>query len=844
MNSAWLISLVLSAIAPPQPLPAAPLAYPAAGNGVEAKVVLDIDIDAEGTVDRAAIVTPSAFAGRGFEEMALYGVLSHTFVPAKDNGVPVPVRVQYSIGFQPPAPDVIHTSALKGTVQIRGYRLPAAGIGVRAIRGDTTYRAQTDGNGEFQFSQLPAGDYTITISDAAFQPYSRQERLGDGEVVRVVYFVEKATNGSFELLVEASKLGREVSRIRVERQDINRIPGGFGDALTVVKMLPGVARTPLGNGSIIVRGSAPSATKVLIDSMEVPLVYHFGGLRSVVPTAFLDSVDFFPGNFREDYGRATGGIVDARIRRNFDPGIHGEIDVNLFDAGGNATYNKNNKYTLFLGGRRSYADGLIKALGSRIGNQTTPTVVPIYWDLQGGGAVRFNETHRLSFYGIGSQDTLEVLFKQPSDIARGKDLALNNGFYRLQLAYDATPNARFNNRLQLSQGRDRYDFSFGENLRFDLTSYTMQLRNRAAYQWKPWLNVSGGVDYLLSVTNLDVRLPPPPQEGTPSAGIANEDDVRVARVRNTAGNNVGLFVGSDTDLPGRVKMALGARVDRFGLSEQWRGAPRSSVRWQALQSLALKGAVGLYYQDPQPWELSKEFGNPALLPERAVQYALGFEYALPAWKFIDKLSLDITSYYKDLGNVVTKSGAYTVRDGQAVPENYTNDSVGRVVGADTVLRFAMFRQITGWLAYTVARSQRRDLNQGGYRLFDFDQTHFLTAVTMWRLPKNWEIGMRFRLVSGNPTTRVTGSTFVSADDGYLPIYGPINGARLPLFHQLDLRVTKRWDFQQWRLEAYLDIQNVYNRMAPESEIYNYNYTQRNYQRGLPIFPILGVKVIL
>ncbi len=843
MNSFLFVGLLCATITPPQPLQTPALDYPALGSGVGARVILDIDIAEDGQVDRAEVVTPSEYPDRGFEETALLGVLSHTFVPAQNKGVPVVVRVRYELRFDAPKEVVVPHAQLKGALRVRGYRKPAAGVTLIAKSGSHVFRTQSDASGEFLLTTLPAGHYTITIKDPAFKPYVREEILAEDEVVTVIYYVEKETPGSFDLLVEASKLGREVSRMRVEREEINRIPGGFGDALTVVKMLPGVARTTFGNGDLIVRGSSPNATKVLIDSMEVPLVYHFGGLRSVVPTAFLESVDFFPGNFREDFGRATGGIVDARVRRNFDLGVHGELDLNLFDVGGNVTYNKENKYTLFFGGRRSYADGLIKAVGDRIGDEQTPTIVPIYWDAQGGGAIRFNDTHRASFYGIGSNDTLEVLFKQPVGVARGKDLSLSNGFYRLQLAYDFTPKNHFSNRLQISQGRDRTNFSFGENLRFDLTSYNVQVRNRSAYQWRPWINISGGLDYLVSVTDLDVRLPPPPQEGTPGRDF-NPDDVRIARVRGAAAHNVGLFAGTDFDLPGHVKIALGGRVDRFGLSGHWRGAPRSSVRYAVTEKITLKGAIGLYYQDPQPWELSQEFGNPALRPERAVQYAWGTEIALPTWKFIDKLSLDITGYYKDLGNVVTSSDAYVIRDGQAQAENYSNDGVGRVIGVDNVIRFSMFRRLTGWVAYTLARSQRKDSPGGSFRPFDYDQTHFLTCVTMMRLPKNWEVGMRFRLVSGNPMTRIVGSTFVSNTDDYTPIYGPNNGDRLPAFHQLDLRVSKSWEFREWRLDTYLDIQNVYNRQAPEGAIYNYDYTQKGYQRGLPIFPILGVKVIL
>jgi hypothetical protein len=76
---------------------------------------------------------------------------------------------------------------------------------------------------------------------------------------------------------------------------------------------------------------------------------------------------------------------------------------------------------------------------------------------------------------------------------------------------------------------------------------------------------------------------------------------------------------------------------------------------------------------------------------------------------------------------------------------------------------------------------------------------------------------------------------------YTPLEGRPFSERLPLFHQLDLRIDKTWQYRDWRLSAYLDIQNVYNNAAVEAYGYNYNFTQRTYQTGLPIIPSLGIR---
>ena len=158
------------------------------------------------------------------------------------------------------------------------------------------------------------------------------------------------------------------------------------------------------------------------------------------------------------------------------------------------------------------------------------------------------------------------------------------------------------------------------------------------------------------------------------------------------------------------------------------------------------------------------------------------------------------------------------------------------------IRKALTRNVFGWLSYTLSRSERRQNPSEDFRLFDFDQTHILTLIGVYRLPKGWQVGARFRLVSGNPFTPVTGATYDASDGGYIPISGPYNSARVPAFHQLDLRVDKRWVWKRVTFTTYLDVLNVYNHQSPEFVNYSYDYSQYNNIPTLPIIPSLGFRL--
>jgi hypothetical protein len=76
---------------------------------------------------------------------------------------------------------------------------------------------------------------------------------------------------------------------------------------------------------------------------------------------------------------------------------------------------------------------------------------------------------------------------------------------------------------------------------------------------------------------------------------------------------------------------------------------------------------------------------------------------------------------------------------------------------------------------------------------------------------------------------------------YVPKYGPVNGVRDPAFHQLDLRVEKRWTIGTGALSVYLDVLNVYNAKNPQGYRYSFDFSKKEPVSGLGFFPCLGLK---
>jgi outer membrane receptor protein involved in Fe transport len=290
-------------------------------------------------------------------------------------------------------------------------------------------------------------------------------------------------------------------------------------------------------------------------------------------------------------------------------------------------------------------------------------------------------------------------------------------------------------------------------------------------------------------------------------------------------------------LPGWT-VTPGVRLDGYAyVTDRDRNAvtlsPRLGVRWEATQRLALKGGVGLYTQGPRDGAPLPIVGNPDIQPERALQVTAGAE-ARP----IPGVFVSLEGFWKRLDHLVVHTSAV---DAEGIPLNVDNAGTGHVSGLELLARKELTERAFGWVAYTLSRSTRVDRPGLATRLFDFDQTHNLTAVAGYKLGRGWQLGARVRVISGNPMTPVLGSAYLASTDSYLPVYGATNSARAPLFSQLDLRVDKVWTYDGWSLDAYLDVLNATNHRSIEGTAFSYDYSQQARVQGLPFFPSMGLK---
>ena len=763
-----------AALVPPKLVQSAEPTYPEAkrASGEAASVVLTLSIDHTGHVTDVVVAES---AGPEFDEAASNAARELVFEPAQKNGEPVLAKIRYRFDFKleaPPAPPAEPPPA------------PAA---------------------------PPAA---VLAPPKAVATPSEDDAL--------------------DLEVQGEKPPREPTKRTLSVEEVSKIPGTNGDALRSIENMPGVARPPGGQGVLVVRGSSPNDTQIFVDGANIPIVYHFGGLSSVIPSEMLEKIDFYPGNFGPQYGRANGGIVDVGVRSPRKDRIGGLLQFDLIDgrllAEGPIT-----KSTRFMvAGRRSWLDAWLGPVLRSTG--VGVSVAPVYYDYQAMLEHDLSRDTTVRVFAFGSSDRFKLTLNSPdsSDPVAGGAASQSTHFWRVQTKLDSHPTSTIHSSSQVSFGQDGQQFSVG-SLNLDVTFNKVDARSDFRIQLAPAITAVVGVDTQYAHYDVDWQTPPQDVNSTQSTGpLFGRQSVDLRGSGNVV--RPAAYAMLELTPVSGLKLFPGVRTDYNTDTSKWTADPRLGARFDVhagFPRTTLKGGVGLYHQPPEPYQSIKPFGTPGVGSEAALHTSVGFEQEIS-----HPLELSAELFYKDLQNLVVPTPSNASQNGLA----YANIGSGRAYGTELLLRYKPEGRFFGWVAYTLSRSERRAAPGEALYVYDYDQTHILTALGSYKLGRGWQVGGRFRYVTGSPYTPDVGGVMDYDAGAYAPISSTKqNSARVPDFHQLDLRVDKTWKFSEWQLSAYLDVQNVYSRQNPEGMGYNYNYSKSSVVSGLPFLPIIGFR---
>jgi len=713
---------------------------------------------------------------------------------------------------------------------------------------DSDFGAISDEEGFYEIQNIPAGLYNVRASFVGFKTETRFE-------VRVT--IAKPVQLDFELREDASELSEvvvssEFSRSeetplsvrKLNSNEIERYPGGNRDISRVIQALPGVASTPSFRNDILIRGGAPNENKFFVDEIEVPVINHFstqgssGGPVGILNVNLIKNVDLIAGGFPANRMDALSSVFEIQLKEGNRENMQTQVTLGASELTLSNEGPIGEKTTYLVSARRSYLQGLFKILGLPF--------LPTFNDFQLKTTTKLNDKTELTFLGVGAIDKF-VLNKEIPEDETGEDL--ENRLYLLdvlpvQSQWNYTTGLKLKryrengfwtfvlSRNMLNNESEKYfnnEESSESNLLFRYLSQESENKFRAENNiFGTGFSIKYGVNYEYSryyIKNFD------------RSSLANTGEVIDVESKSNF-NEYGAFVsGTKYSKNERLLISGGIRMDGSDFGNTASNplnqiSPRISASYQLRPNLFVTANTGIYYQKPPYTVLGYRDNSGQLINQdtdvryiQNSQFIAGLEFLAPE----KNRRFTMEAFYKKYRNYPS-----SVRNGISLAnlgadfgvignEAVISNAKGRAFGLEFLAQQRLFNNFYGIAALTLVRSEFTNPNTDGFIPSSWDNKIILSLTAGKRFNKNWEVGMRWRYLGGTPYTPydVEESALISNWDlRGQPIFDftQINAFRLKAFHQLDIRVDKKYYFPKWSLNWYVDFQNAYNFQAEQPSL--------------------------
>jgi hypothetical protein len=549
---------------------------------------------------------------------------------------------------------------------------------------------------------------------------------------------------------------------RLEGAELRQMPGTLGDPFRAVESLPGVAAVAWPAPIYAVRGANPGNTGFMLDELRVPALFHFALGPSVVHPYFFDRLDFYPGGYPARYGRSIAGLVSAQTRVAPTDGVHASVDIRLVDAGAMVTAPLPGNGAIAVAGRYSYLGPVIGLLSSDVSLG--------YWDYQ-LRADRAVGPLKLTLLLLGSGD--HIIPTQAFDPdANTRKLVLR--FHR----------ARLRAELPLAGGRLVGSVGLGADHSqaplADLIQLVVDARG-----FLPRLSFTRPIGPAEVSVGFDGEL----TRYTPTMApirLGQQDLAEARTARLLAG-----FASANLRVGPSLLLTPELRYDSYAISGVQRGdlGPRLGARLSVSPQTWLTAMGGRFNQAPTlPLQIPgfENFGLALYGLQTSWQASVGV--GTTRWFGLESSLTGFVQRYvlTDVRDPALKRGIDLLSD------DFLTRRDALSYGVEVLVRRPATEKLHGWVSYTLSNNLRA-FGGGVVGPSDWDQRHILNLVLGYRVGRttfggraHWNTG-RPVLVGGS-----TGSVF----------------ERLPPFYQIDVRIDRRFVFDELTLEAYVELINA------------------------------------
>jgi hypothetical protein len=703
--------------------------------------------------------------------------------------------------------------------------IPFANVLVLGTDKGTT----TDIDGQYEITGLTPGLYNVRATYVGYNERTEYEiQVTNSKPAEANLALEETAQQLEEVVVKASPFKKTeespVSLRTIGVAEIQRNPGGNRDISRVVQTLPGVTTPASFRNDLIIRGGAPNENRFYLDDVEVPTINHFatqgasGGPVGLINVNFIREVDFYSGAFPANRGNTLSSVLEFQQRDGRDDRIGGNFMVGATDIGLTLEGPIGDKVTFLASARRSYLQFLFDVIGLPF--------LPTYNDFQVKVKYKIDKKNELTFIGLGAIDQFRLnldaneteeqqflLDQLPVSPQWNYTNGLvykrygDNGYWTFVLSRNM-----LNNESEKYQDNDD---SSEDNLilRYKSQEIENKLRIENTQRVGDYkFNVGAGYQFVKFNNSTFNRIFT--SAGPQTIDFFSEFQMSRYAVFGQASRKL---------LDERLILSLGFRMDANDYSDEMSNlldqfSPRFSLSYAMTERLSFNFNTGIYYQLPPYTVLGYQEDGELVNRQNGIKYIRN-EHLVAGFEFntASRSKISIEGYYKfyrdypfllrDSLTLANLGGDFGVLGNEPVVPR----SNGRSYGLEFLFQQRLFKGFYGIASYTLGWSEFEDKN-GDFVPSSWDARHIGNLVIGKRFGKDWEVGVNWRFQSGLPFTPFSQASALvqnwDVNNRGIRNFDLLNTRRQDAFSAIDIRIDKKWFFDKWSLNVFLDIENV------------------------------------
>ena len=755
------------------------------------------------------------------------------------------------------------TVTLYGNVVDARTREPLIGATVQ-LEG-TSIGTVTDIDGNYRLPGVAPGSYSLSAGYLGYASTTRTNLTVTSKGNDDINFALDESSTDLEVVtVTASpfqtKTSTPLSLQSLSPEEIKTYPGGNNDIAKVVQSLPGVSGSVGGfRNDVIIRGGAPNENVYYLDGIEIPNINHFatqgsaGGPAGLLNVDFIEGVELSASAFGAQYDNPLSGVLqfDQRTgnarRRQTNLRIsaseaalttEGPLDKGEAEAA---------KTTYLLSVRRSYLQFLFELIDLPIR--------PDYWDYQ------FKLNHEIDAYntvyltGVGSIDDFSVSPPDSFDIEQQATLE------QVPIIEQRTVTVGLGWRSRLKAGKGIMRTTLSSNGLSNQFSRYEDNENKTGLILR---NDSREIEQKLryAYTRFVNRWSLTAGANLTRATYTNDTEDFV--FNNTFSTDIdfwkyGLFAqASTTSEDGRLGVSAGFRVDANTFTTTKNQllrtfSPRASISYvlDEAEKWRASATVGKYYKIA-PYTIlgfqdaAGNFANQDVDYIGSLHGVVGLEYRLGAFSKLSaetfyKRYTDYPVSVEEGVSLANLGGDFSVLGNEAVETSGT----GRTFGLELLFQQKLTKNFYAILAYTLFSSEFTGLD-GVRRPSVWDSRQLISFTGGYQLRGNWEISGRYRFAGRTPFAPLDEAATLQSYPVLLFDYDRLGTAELAAFNQLDIRIDKKWNFNAFALNVFIDVTNVLGQETPAPPSYGLDRDETGAlitPRSLIIIPVTASSAI-